>query len=116
MADMVDLETMSRADLMKLRSDVDRAIAGVADREKRAAMKAAEAAARDHGFSLADLMDAQRPGRARRAAGGAKSQGANAPKYRNPDNADQTWSGRGRRPGWIHEQEQKGVALDQMAI
>jgi len=25
------------------------------------------------------------------------------PKYRNPDNAEQTWSGRGRRPLWVQE-------------
>ena len=39
---MIDLEGMSRSDLVKLRADVDKAIAGVADREKRAALKAAE--------------------------------------------------------------------------
>lgn len=25
------------------------------------------------------------------------------PKYRNPDNPDQTWSGRGRRPAWFKD-------------
>ena len=23
------------------------------------------------------------------------------PKYRNPENADETWSGRGRQPKWV---------------
>lgn len=54
MAD-IDLNTMSRDDLAKLRADVDRAIAGAAERDRRAAREAAEAAAREHGFSLADL-------------------------------------------------------------
>ena len=25
----------------------------------------------------------------------------NPPKYRNPENPDQTWSGRGKRPAWV---------------
>jgi len=25
----------------------------------------------------------------------------NPPKYRNPDNPEQTWSGRGKRPTWV---------------
>lgn len=24
-----------------------------------------------------------------------------APKYRNPDNAEETWTGRGKKPGWM---------------
>jgi DNA-binding protein H-NS len=26
-----------------------------------------------------------------------------APKFRNPANAQQTWSGRGKRPRWFHD-------------
>lgn len=32
----------------------------------------------------------------------AKGRGAVAPKYRNPADASQTWSGRGKRPRWFH--------------
>ncbi len=117
---MIDLEGMSRGDLMKLRADVDKAIAGVADREKRAALKAAEQAAREHGFSLADLMEdgsVRAPGRrGRGSARGAGSAGASEAKFRNPDNAEQTWSGRGRRPRWVHDAEAAGRSLEEMRI
>ena len=115
---MTDLETMSRGDLMKLRANVDRAIATVADRDKRNALKAAEEAARGHGFSLADLMDLMGGGRPARAAKGASRSGkppAEA-RFRNPDNAEQTWSGRGRRPRWLNEAQAAGRPLEEMRI
>jgi DNA-binding protein H-NS len=123
---MIDLEGMSRSDLVRLRADVDKAIAGVADREKRAALKAAEDAAREHGFSLADLMEGTsargqgRRGRgAAKASGGASgsaSGGASEARFRNPDNAEQTWSGRGRRPRWVHDAEAAGRSLEEMRV
>lgn len=114
---MIDLEGMSRGDLVKLRADVDRAIAGVADREKRAALKAAEEAARHHGFSLADLMEGGAArGQGRRGGGRKAAGGAAVVKFRNPSNPEQTWSGRGRRPGWIHEAEAAGRSLADMAV
>ena len=112
---MIDLEGMSRGDLVKLRSDVDRAIAGVADRERRAALKAAEEAARSHGFSLADLAETMSAaGKGRR--GSRSDKPASEAKYRNPENAEQTWSGRGRRPRWVHEAEAAGRSLQDMLI
>lgn len=37
------------------------------------------------------------------------------PKYRNPHNPDQTWSGRGRRPKWLQQLEAEGVSLEALA-
>ena len=101
---MADYETMSRAELTKLRKDIDRAIATVGDRDKRNALKAAEAAAREHGFSLTDLQAAMAPGK--RTRGSAKPEGTDevrAVRFRNPEDHTQTWSGRGRRPAWYNE-------------
>jgi DNA-binding protein H-NS len=119
-AGMTDYDTMSRKELMALRANVDKAIAAVGDRERRNALKAAEAAAREHGFSLdelADLMGGSRA-RGRRAAGAAKANGNGAApaRFRNPDDESQTWSGRGRRPRWVHEAEAKGRSLADMEI
>lgn len=49
---------------------------------------------------------------------GAKGpKAAVAPKYRNPDNASQTWSGRGKRPLWFTEAlKKKGVTAESMLI
>jgi len=52
--------------------------------------------------------------------GGQRSKGpkaAVAPKYRNPENPAQTWSGRGKRPLWFSEAlRKKGVTADSMLI
>jgi DNA-binding protein H-NS len=115
----MDYENMSRKELMQLRANIDKAIASVGDRERRNALRAAEEAVREHGFSLNDLMPLMggAPGRGRGRRSGATAPGpANAPRYRNPENPEQTWSGRGRRPRWVHEAEAAGRTLPEMEI
>lgn len=38
------------------------------------------------------------------------------PKYRNPDNAEQTWAGRGRQPKWVEAALASGKTLDDLKI
>ena len=50
---------------------------------------------------------------------GRKKVGSRAkaePKYANPANASETWSGRGRKPKWVAEALSKGRTLEQLAI
>jgi DNA-binding protein H-NS len=114
---MTEYENMSRKELMALRANIDKAIAAVGDRDRRNALKAAEDAVREHGFTLAELTPfvAQVPVRGRRRAGTSEG-GVGAPRYRNPENPDQTWSGRGRRPRWVHDAEAAGRSLDDLRI
>jgi DNA-binding protein H-NS len=106
----IDLNSMSRKELVKLRGDVDKAIASVAERERRAALEAAERVVAEHGFSLAELT----------GAGLIKPVRGNKPKspakYRNPANGTQTWSGRGRKPGWILAAEASGRSISDFLI
>jgi DNA-binding protein H-NS len=39
-----------------------------------------------------------------------------APKYRNPSNPAEVWSGRGKRPRWLEPQIQAGKGLDDFLI
>ncbi len=39
-----------------------------------------------------------------------------APKYRNPDNPTETWSGRGRKPRWFEEALARGLSAEAMLI
>lgn len=104
-----ELNTMSRKDLTKLRADIDKALTGMADRERKSALEAAERAAAEHGFSLAELTGiAGTKGQGRKAKGAAK--------YRNPSNPEQTWSGKGRRPNWINEADAAGRAISDFLI
>ncbi|PHP28589.1 H-NS histone family protein [Limimaricola cinnabarinus] len=103
-----NLNEMSRQDLEKLRKEIDEALSTVSQRERKAALEAAERAAAEHGFSLADLADS--------ASKGKKSKTKNPPKYRNPEDPTQTWSGRGRKPRWINEAEAAGRPLSDFEI
>lgn len=47
-----------------------------------------------------------------RAAGGRKV----APKYANPQNPAQTWSGRGPHPKWVKAHQAKGGSLESLLI
>ena len=60
-------------------------------------------------------LDEVYPRRGGKAATAVKS--AVAPKYRNPDNAAQTWSGRGKRPLWFVEAlKKRGVTVESLLI
>lgn len=64
--------------------------------------------ARNAGISVAQLVAIKSP----------KSSKASpvALKYRNPNNAAQQWSGRGRQPAWVKECIEVGMSLDQTRI
>ena len=104
-----DLHAMSRKDLVKLRVDVDKAIATVADREKRVALEAAERVAAEHGFSLSELTGVA-------GSKASKIKTKSPAKYRNPANGDETWSGRGRKPRWILAAESAGKSISEYLI
>jgi DNA-binding protein H-NS len=60
-------------------------------------------------------LDEVYPKRGGKSAKGPKA--AVAPKYRNPDNASQTWSGRGKRPLWfVDALKKKGVTEESLLI
>lgn len=101
---------MSLEDLRALRTQLDKAISSYETRRRKEALAAAERAAREMGFSLSDLTGAS--GRGRRA--GAASAGEGQPKYVHPEDPNQTWSGRGRRPRWVTEQLEEGKSLEDL--
>ncbi|WP_377508676.1 H-NS family nucleoid-associated regulatory protein [Octadecabacter sp. R77987] len=106
-----DLSKMNRKALEKLASDVDKALRKIEKQELKAARAAAEKAARAHGFSLAQITGAT-PAAKKVKKAGAKS----APKYANPANRDQTWTGKGRQPDWYKSAIAAGTPADDMAI
>ena len=45
-----------------------------------------------------------------------KSLGKVAPKYRNPDNPEETWTGRGKQPRWLAAKTSEGRSVDDFLI
>ena len=102
------LDSLDIEELKDLRKTVDRAIASYETRKRQEALSAVEQAAREHGFKLTDLLVSGKAGRGRKSDAGTV-------KYANPDNPEQTWSGRGRRPQWVNDALEAGRALEDLA-
>jgi DNA-binding protein H-NS len=106
----IKLGAMSRAELLTLRDDVEKALVAAEKRDRAEALKAAQKAAAEFGFDLDELSGKQAAGKAK------KTRAKAAAKYRNPKNAEQTWSGRGRKPQWIHDALSAGHDINDLEI
>ena len=109
-----DLKSMTRKELEKLKANVEKALDRLAAKDKKTALAAAEKAAAAHGFSLAEITEGAAAPKKRRAKKGPKT--VSAPKYKNPDDASQTWTGKGRQPDWFKKAIAGGTTPDAMEI
>lgn len=109
---------MRRKELEKLKTDIDKALARVEGAEKKEALLAAEKAAKAYGYSLADLegVKAASKTKATKPKKASDGRGKVAPKYRNPDDPELTWTGRGRKPKWVEAHLESGGSLDGILI
>ena len=107
-----DLSKFNIRELKELIKDAEKTIEKKVSEELKKAKQAAEEAAKKHGFSLNDILG---HGSAKKtSAKGSKS--TTLPKYRNPDNPDQTWTGRGRQPAWFKAALEGGKSPDDLSI
>jgi DNA-binding protein H-NS len=100
----IDLSKMSKDELVALRKDVAAAFKDFDKWKKKEALTAAQKAAQEFGFRLEQVL------------GGRKAGAKVAPRYRNPSNSDQTWTGRGHKPLWVVDLLNSGKSLDDLAI
>ena len=105
MADF-NLEATSLKELRQLQKDLAKAISTYEDRHKAEARTKLEAIAKEIGYSLAELI-------------GIEVKATRAPavaKYRHPENAALTWSGRGRKPHWFADHVNAGKDPAELAV
>ena len=107
----IDLYAMSSKELQDLQNKVNEALKDAVTRERALARQAAEQAAAEFGFSLADVLGGQQGG-----ARKSDEKSVSPPKYRNPENSAQTWTGRGRKPGWFVEALAGGATPEDLEI
>lgn len=101
---------MSSSELQSLRSEID---AELKRREgKLAAIEEIKRMAQEKGLKLEELLTELGGVRQRTR----REPSTVAPRYRNPDNASQTWSGRGKRPLWLNAALQAGKTLDDLRV
>jgi len=78
--------------------------------------------AKVEGYTIEELFGGASPApRARKAAkapskAAGRKLGKVAPKYRNPANSKETWTGRGKQPRWLAELTAKGKKVEDYLI
>ena len=100
-----DLESMPLKDLIELEVRVKKAIAIAKERERVEIKQQIETLAQEAGFAVNELF-----------AGRGNKGKIVAPKYMNPDNKSETWTGRGRKPRWLVAKIDQGASLEDFAI
>jgi DNA-binding protein H-NS len=103
----LNLNKMSIAELNKLISDAQAALA-----KKQVVAEKVRKLAQDNGLNISDLMTADKQKKAKTK----KPRGKVAPKYKNPANGSETWTGRGRQPRWVADALTDGKSLDDILI
>ncbi|MEW6445412.1 MAG: H-NS family nucleoid-associated regulatory protein [Pseudomonadota bacterium] len=109
--DSIDLSQFTIEELDELSKRAQAAIRQIKAKRASDLRRQVEQTAAALGISVAELVGLEK-GSAKRASSGSKV----APKYRNPTNADQTWTGRGQKPVWLREQLDKGARLEDFLI
>src|SRR5512133_1254646 len=110
---MMNLETMTETELKDLLRSAQSALDRLVAKRARSTLKEAKRMAAEVGFEIT-FVKTGKP-----AGGKAKPQSSRAkvlPKYRNPDNPDETWSGRGRQPKWVQAALAEGQTLEDLTI
>jgi len=103
----IDRKSMSLKELEQRIVDAKAAIGKSRQRERDEARAAVEKLAAEHGFSLNELAGGK---------SGKKKAASGAAKYANPENPMQTWTGKGRQPGWYKEAVSAGTPPEAMEL
>src|SRR5262245_44099855 len=99
MARPTNLENMSYADLVRMQTRIERLKTEKQNAERDELRQQILAMVKAEGFEISDLF-----GR------GRKGKGTVAAKYRDPQNPENTWTGRGRMPTWMVAATKSGKA------
>lgn len=113
----IDLNSMSRKELEKLKRDVEKALDRAEKQDLKRARDAAAKAAAEFGLSLEQLVDAPKPGpKPGRRKAAKKPVMKGKAKYANPDDPKVTWTGKGRQPDWFKAAVAAGKSRESMEI
>tara|TARA_R110002074_G_scaffold125024_2_gene261897 strand:- start:16147 stop:16461 length:315 start_codon:yes stop_codon:yes gene_type:complete len=104
---MTDLSKLTSQQLDDLAKEATALSSKRREDEKKALRDELVEKIKKSGFNIDDIF----PGSA-----SIKTKTVSAVKYRDPSNAENTWTGRGRKPGWLNEAESAGRSLDDFAV
>jgi len=102
---MSQFDDLSLNELMVTRTEIDKLIKIRQKEVKNELLRDFKQKAESVGIDFNELI-----------APAQKAASKKSPKYRNPTNEKETWSGRGRQPQWVQEELSKGRKLEDLAI
>lgn len=107
---MIDLKSLSVAELLELQKAIPAELEARLRAERQNLLNEFRERARSLGISLEELV-----GLGRRTRANTSASGKSAIKYVHPQDPTLTWSGRGKRPRWVHEWLESGRSLEELA-
>ncbi|WP_035055938.1 H-NS histone family protein [Andreprevotia chitinilytica] len=107
----MDLSSYNLPQLYQLQKDIDREIENRKVTDKHNLLVEIQNLAAAKGFSLNEVFGAEVGKKA-----GKKAPSAGKAQFRNPADANQTWSGRGRKPQWALDWINSGKSIDDLRI
>jgi DNA-binding protein H-NS len=105
----IDLKSLSPKELKALIANAESQMQEARASQVQEVRKKIDALLNSSGLSLDDIYPAR--------GGKSGKRGTVAPKYRNPEDPSQTWTGRGKRPLWFAAAlKRRGVTADSLLI
>ena len=105
----IDLKTLSPKELKALIANAESQMQEARASQVQEVRKKIDALLSSSGLTLADIYPAR--------GGKGGKRGTVAPKYRNPEDPNQTWTGRGKRPLWFAAAiKRRGVTAESLLI
>ena len=105
-----DSSDLSVEDLKRLQAEAEALIASKKDQAIEDAYNQIIAIAENVGYSVEELLELGEQKRKK------TTRKAVEPRYRNKNNAEETWTGRGKQPRWLVAELEKGAKLEDFLI
>ena len=105
-----DISDFSVEDLKRLQAEAEALIASKKDQAIEDAYNQIIAIAENVGYSVEELLELGEQKRKK------TTRKAVEPRYRNKNNAEETWTGRGKQPRWLVAELEKGAKLEDFLI
>ena len=110
------LASLSLNELETIQKKVNREIQKRRTRAHEEGLKKIKLIAAEYGLTANELKGISSTKRSVTRKKAVKKRGPVAPKYRDPSNTENTWTGRGRKPKWVETFLTGGGRLEQITI
>ncbi|WP_148716044.1 H-NS histone family protein [Chitinolyticbacter meiyuanensis] len=104
----MDLSKLSLPEMYQLQKDLAAEIDKRKVSDKKDLLAELQNLAAAKGFSLQDVLG--------KAVSSKAAKNTGAAQFRNPADASQTWTGRGRKPQWVQDWLDNGKSLDGLRV